>query len=245
MAKLTDKQKRFVDEYLIDLNASAACVRAGYKTKNSDQVGFELLGKTLVSEAIQEAIKEREQRTEITADRVVQELWNIVTADANSIVELRRCCCRYCWGTNNKYQLTPNEMRARENSYAVEKEQSEKEGKQIAPFDLLGGAGYNSTKDPNVNCPECFGEGTESPFFKDTRKMTAGAKSLYAGVKVTKDGLEVKMHSKDKAIELLGKHLGMFIEKIEVKDTTDRAQIMKKARERVRNGQASREPDNA
>lgn len=67
-ARLTDKQKRFVAEYLVDLNATAAARRAGYSAKTADRIGPELLGKTCVSEAIQDAIQERQQRTEITQD---------------------------------------------------------------------------------------------------------------------------------------------------------------------------------
>lgn len=72
--KLTPKQERFVQEYLVDLNATAAAKRAGYSAKNADKIGSELLGKTRVSEAIQKAIQERSQRTEITQDMVIQEL---------------------------------------------------------------------------------------------------------------------------------------------------------------------------
>ena len=72
--KLTPKQERFVQEYLVDLNATAAAKRAGYSAKNADKIGSELLGKTRVSEAIQKAIQERSQRTEITQDMVIAEL---------------------------------------------------------------------------------------------------------------------------------------------------------------------------
>ena len=52
-ARLTDKQQRFVAEYLIDLNATQAAIRAGYSAKNADKIGSQLLGKTRVAEAIQ------------------------------------------------------------------------------------------------------------------------------------------------------------------------------------------------
>ncbi len=48
MAKLTPKQKRFVAEYLVDLNATAAAKRAGYSEKTAEQVGYQLLQKTTV-----------------------------------------------------------------------------------------------------------------------------------------------------------------------------------------------------
>lgn len=72
--KLTPKQERFVQEYLVDLNATAAARRAGYSEKNADKIGSELLGKTRVSQAIQKAIQERSKRTEITQDMVILEL---------------------------------------------------------------------------------------------------------------------------------------------------------------------------
>lgn len=80
---LTPKQKRFVAEYLIDLNATAAARRAGYSAKTADRIGPELLGKTCVSQAIQEAIKQREQRTEVTQDYVIRKLKEITDKDAS------------------------------------------------------------------------------------------------------------------------------------------------------------------
>lgn len=74
MAKLTAKQQRFVEEYLIDLNATQAAIRAGYSVKTAEQVGYQLLQKTSVSDYIQKRIKDREKRTEITQDMVLQEL---------------------------------------------------------------------------------------------------------------------------------------------------------------------------
>ena len=74
MAKLTDKQRRFVEEYLVDLNATAAARRAGYSERTADHIGPELLGKTWVAVAIQEAMQQRSRRTEITQDRVLNEL---------------------------------------------------------------------------------------------------------------------------------------------------------------------------
>jgi len=74
MAKLTDKQRRFVEEYLVDLNATQAAIRAGYSERTADRIGPELLGKSWVSAAIQEAINQRSRRTEITQDRVLNEL---------------------------------------------------------------------------------------------------------------------------------------------------------------------------
>ena len=69
--KLTDKQQRFVEEYLIDLNATQAALRAGYSEKNADKIGSELLGKTRVAESVAEAQGKISKRTKVTVDRVV------------------------------------------------------------------------------------------------------------------------------------------------------------------------------
>lgn len=71
---LTPKQKRFVAEYLMDLNATAAAKRAGYSEKTAYSIGLENLKKPEIQSAIQEAKQARSQRTEITQDMVIQEL---------------------------------------------------------------------------------------------------------------------------------------------------------------------------
>ena len=77
MAKLTEKQQRFVDEYLIDLNATQAAIRAGYSAKTADVQGSRMLGNVKVQQAISEAMAERSKRTGINQDRVVLELAKI------------------------------------------------------------------------------------------------------------------------------------------------------------------------
>lgn len=74
VARLTEKQGRFVEEYLVDLNATEAAKRAGYSEKTAYSIGFENLRKPEIQEAIQEAMDARSKRTEITQDRVLQEL---------------------------------------------------------------------------------------------------------------------------------------------------------------------------
>lgn len=73
--KLQPKQEAFVREYLIDLNASAAYRRAGYKSGNPDVCGPRMLGNVGVASAIQRALDERAERTKISADQVLARLW--------------------------------------------------------------------------------------------------------------------------------------------------------------------------
>ena len=86
MARMTEKQKRFVEEYLIDLNATQAAIRAGYKVDNAQQVGSENLSKLVVREAIEQALAERSRRTGINQDRVVQELAKIAFVKITDVV---------------------------------------------------------------------------------------------------------------------------------------------------------------
>ena len=83
MNDLTPKQACFVEEYLIDLNATQAAIRAGYSARNADKIGPELLGKTRVAEAIQEAKETRSERTEITQDEVIQGLKKEATLEGD------------------------------------------------------------------------------------------------------------------------------------------------------------------
>lgn len=76
--KLTPKQQRFVEEYLVDLNATQAAIRAGYSVRNADKIAFQLLGKTRVAEAIAAAKAERSARVAVSADYVLNNLVEIV-----------------------------------------------------------------------------------------------------------------------------------------------------------------------
>lgn len=78
---LTPKQQRFVDEYLVDLNASAAARRAGYAAKRADAMGHENLRKPDIAAAIQAAMQARAKRTQIDADWVLRRLAGEAEAD--------------------------------------------------------------------------------------------------------------------------------------------------------------------
>lgn len=72
--KLSDKQKRFCEEYLIDLNATQAAIRSGYSKKTAQRIGSENLSKPLISERIAALQKKRSDRIEINADMVLEEI---------------------------------------------------------------------------------------------------------------------------------------------------------------------------
>lgn len=81
MPKLTNKQKRFCEEYLIDLNATQAAVRAGYSEKTADRIANQNLKKLEVQQYLQKLMQERSERTKISADDVVRELERIAMTD--------------------------------------------------------------------------------------------------------------------------------------------------------------------
>ena len=74
VVKLTDKQKRFIEEYLVDLNATQAAIRAGYSEKTAYSIGEENLKKPEIKRAIEEAQLNRSSRVQITHDDVIRML---------------------------------------------------------------------------------------------------------------------------------------------------------------------------
>lgn len=84
---MTVKQKRFVEEYLLDLNATQAAIRAGYSADTAEQIGYQLLQKTSVSNEVAKAMAERSKRTGINQDRVLQEMAKIGFAKITDVVD--------------------------------------------------------------------------------------------------------------------------------------------------------------
>lgn len=197
------KQQRFVDEYLIDLNGTKAAIRAGYSPATAEQIAYQLLQKTSVQAAITEGRRLQQERTQITADRVLREIVAVAVADPRELVEVKTGCCRNCYGEGHKYQRTVGEMNR-------DREAWREKGKNPAEFDEGGGIGFDALKQPHPECPFCGGDGMARTVLKDTRYLSPGAVALYAGAKQTKEGIEIKMHSKMDAIEKLAKHLGMY-----------------------------------
>lgn len=76
--KLTAKQQRFVEEYLVDLNATQAAIRAGYSARTANEQAARLLAKVSVSQAVAAAQAERSARVSVSADYVVNNLVEIV-----------------------------------------------------------------------------------------------------------------------------------------------------------------------
>ena len=149
MAQMTDKQLKFVEEYLVDLNATQAAIRSGYSPKTADQQASRLLANVKVQQAISIAMAERSRRTGVNQDRVVEELAKIAFVNITDIVD-----------SNGRIRADASE----EDTACIETIK------------------YKRTDNE-------FGGSVER---------------------------EVKVASKLKALELLGKHLGMWNDKLDV-----------------------------
>jgi phage terminase small subunit len=73
-AKLTDKQRRFVEEYLVDLNATQAALRAGYSQRTAASIGNENLTKPLIRASIEKELAKLRERSEVTVESIIQRL---------------------------------------------------------------------------------------------------------------------------------------------------------------------------
>ncbi|MDR2274368.1 MAG: terminase small subunit [Sphingobacterium sp.] len=82
---LTDKQQRFVEEYMVDLNATQAAIRAGYSVDTAQQMGSENLSKPVIQEAIQQQKQLLSESTGITAERVLAEYAKIAFSDVREL----------------------------------------------------------------------------------------------------------------------------------------------------------------
>ena len=86
MPPLNERQARFVAEYLVDLNATQAAIRAGYSAATASQIGARLVANVKVAAAIAAAQAERSKRTKVTADRVVLELARVAFGDPRRVM---------------------------------------------------------------------------------------------------------------------------------------------------------------
>jgi len=204
---LTPKQRRFVNEYCVDENATQAALRAGYSENGAGQQAHLLLKNIQISEAIKERMEEVAVAASITPEWVVGQWAAIAQSNPNDIVQVRRTCCRHCHGFGNQYQWTEAE-------YSAAVDRAVDSGKP-AP-DGMGGFGFNPNAAPAADCPECGGLGIEDVHVADTRKLRGPAKVLYAGAERTRNGIKIHMRDKDAALFNLSRYLGMQIDRKEI-----------------------------
>ncbi len=216
LAELPPRRAAFVAEFLKDKNATQAAIRAGYSEKSAKAIGSELLTFPDVKAAVNAALGQMLKRSIVDADAAVQRMWDIANADVRELVEFRRTCCRHCHGEGFGYQFTAPELAKREADARLEwAKRANPKDTDVFAFDTLGGDGFNKRRDPHPECPVCFGEGVQEVFIHDTRNLSPAAAALYAGVKQTKDGVEVKIEDRQAALVTMFKHLGLIVERQE------------------------------
>jgi len=193
----------------------------------------ELAANGKVSGRVKELLEKACEENQITVDKVLKRMWDIATADPNDIMQYRLECCRHCYGKDHHYQWRNEdeffkaEQEALAHRDAAELMQSKRKSKTSEPLrdvDIphdLGGYGFDPSLSPHAKCPNCDGKGKPSVFINDTRHLKGPAKVLYAGVKQTAQGIEIKVHDQAAHLLSVAKHLNMFTENLNVKDTTE------------------------
>lgn len=190
---LSDQQMIFAQHVVEGKTRVEAYRLAGYTgTGNAAYVtASQLLRNPKVSRYVHHLRNERQKRYAAELDDVIGQLTAIINADPNEIAQYRRVNCRYCWGSEHKYQ-----WRDIAEQLAAERK-AEADGAH--PPDTSGGIGFVDNGDPNPECPRCNGEGVGEPFFADTRDLEGDARYLLQGVKLGKFGIEILTADKDSA----------------------------------------------
>ena len=196
---LSDQQMIFAQHVVEGKTRVEAYRLAGYTgTGNAAYVtASQLLRNPKVSRYVHHLRNERQRRYAAELDDVIGQLTAIINADPNEIAQYRRVNCRYCWGSDHKYQ-----WRDIAEQLAAERK-AEADGAH--PPDTSGGIGFVNNGDPNPECPRCNGEGVGEPFFADTRDLEGDARYLLHGVKLGKFGIEILTADKDSARKELGR----------------------------------------
>ena len=211
---LPPKTKLFVIEYTKDINGTQAAIRAGYSAKTAQEQSSQQLSKLMVKQAVDAVMNDRIEQGIFDGDMVISRWVEISQANPNSLTQYRRVNCRYCWGEGHRYQFTPAEMEdAKQALFDANVKRVLDELPELE-WDDKGGLGFVGNRDPHPECPECWGEGVGRPFFTDTRKLGRESLPLYAGVKQTKDGLEIQMHNQTDALDKLARHFGLYKDKL-------------------------------
>lgn len=214
---LTPKQEAFIDELLADeqMNATAAYLRVFKCSQKAAESGASrLLSQAKIKKGLMVARERLQQASGVTAVKVLQQWWQIATADPNELMQLRRGCCRHCYGDDFAFQWR-NEAEFQRALAKALAEAKESERKPNLPTDE-GGYGYDPGEPPNPECPVCDGDGHSRVHINDTRHLTGAARRLYAGIKQTQHGIEVKTRDQDAALQNIARHLGMFNDKLQL-----------------------------
>jgi phage terminase small subunit len=211
---LTAKQERFCQLYAADRNGVAA-YRGAYSVRSDtkDATCENGASKLLRDPRIVARIDALADAAAVAPGGALydaawcRERWAMIAqADPRELIGLRVGCCRYCWGAGHSYH-----WREREYLEALDKaERAAKRDPDHPLPDPSGGLDFNATRDPNPDCPECHGEGVERVVPRDTSKLSAQALLLYGGVKAKRDGTEIIIADRTKALENVTRMAGGY-----------------------------------
>lgn len=151
---LTVKQRMFVEEYLIDLNATQAAIRAGYSAKTADQQGSRMLANVKVQQAIAERMAERSKRTGVSQDRVVLELAKVAFLKMTDVVD-RNGAIKQDASEDDLACIESIKYKESDNEYGGSVEREVKVASKLKALELLGKhlGMWNDKLDVNVTAP--------------------------------------------------------------------------------------------
>ncbi len=156
---LTTKQKRFCEEYLIDLNATQAAIRAGYKQSDyTDTNANKLLENTSVAETIAKAMAERSKRCGISQDRVVNELAKIAFLNASNLINTEDGTVRADATEDDLACIQSVKVKTSSSETGYSEEREVKVGDKLKALELLGKhlGMFKDNVDVNLTVPVMF-----------------------------------------------------------------------------------------
>lgn len=211
---LSPKMQLFCHEWLRDLNATQAYWRThpGCNAMTARTEGNKLLQHPKVKAEIARLRAELAGAIQYDVETMLRREAEIAFADPRELVEHVVECCRYCHGIAHGYQRTRVEFTAAAKAHMLELAacKTAASRKALGEFDTQGGIGWDPRRAPHADCPECHGRGVGRTIVHDTRHLSPAAAALYAGMKETKEGVQVLMHDQATARERLERHLGLF-----------------------------------
>lgn len=223
---LTPKQEAFAVAMADPLcpNATEAYKRAGYSTAGKPETINRLATQLTTNVTVAARIKELrgavaaaafEGLTDangqpFNAMSVLREWVIIATADAGELTKSRTRCCRYCYGFDHRFQWRNEEEYFRALAEVIDFNAAQPaRGRRKLDPDKSGGFGFDAKQAPHPECPECNGDGHVSTWIADTDSLGPAARKLFAGVKQTQNGIEIKTRDQDGAVANLAKYFGL------------------------------------
>jgi len=214
----------FLDHYFSKknwMNATGAAKAAGYAERTAGRTAHEVLKRPEIQDEIQRRLAKHRKALQYGPEEAMADLAEMARADVNEIMRSVTTACRRCHGVNHEYQWRSQlEFDVAHEKWIMAELEAVQAGRKYLPVEpsMRGGVGFSDDLLPNPACPACGGAGETRTVFADTTKLSPGAKKLFAGIKLTPNGPQPMIHDQLKVRELIGKHLGLFKDVIEIKE---------------------------